>query len=107
MSLPSSREPAELLELGRTFFEKCLLPLLPFLGEIEEQGGIARELLEARLAIAIRVEGGLEAAQRHGAELQHLATPSHRLHLELGQRDHGIDETHFQRLLRVVLAAQE
>jgi hypothetical protein len=39
--------------------------------------------------------------------LQHFATPAHGLFFQIRQRDHGVDQPHIQRLLRIVLTAQE
>ena len=53
------------------------------------------------------VEAGLQQPQRERRELEHLAAPAHRLLLELLERDDGVHEAHLERLLRVVLAAEE
>src|ERR1700675_91135 len=50
-----SRALGESLELGPALFEIRVLALLRLLGHVVEQGGIARELLDAREAVVGRV----------------------------------------------------
>ncbi len=59
---------------------RCDLPGL--LREVEEQRRIAREFLQAGLAIAVGVEGRLEATQRDRAVGEHFAAPLDRLGLQ-------------------------
>ena len=65
------------------------------------------ELLDARAAVLVGVEARLQQPQRERREREHLAAPLHRLLLEPLERHDGVDEAHLERLLRVVLAAQE
>src|SRR6266404_1758531 len=51
----SSRALGVSLELGPALFEVRVLPLLGLLGHVVEQGGIARELLDAGEAVVGRV----------------------------------------------------
>ena len=65
------------------------------------------ELLDAGHPVLGGVEARLQQPQRERRQLEHLAAPLDRLHLELLERDDGVDEAHLERLLRVVLAAEE
>ena len=102
-----SGPPRELAEIGRPLFQEGIAPLLAFRRHVEERGGIARQFLDAGQPVGVGIEGGLQHAQRGGRELQHLPAPVHRDGLQLGQRHHGVDQPHRQRLLGIVLAAQE
>src|SRR3954471_23492546 len=66
-SCAKSRQALELSKLRLALLDVRITPFLPFLGQIEEEGGVARELLQPRLPVAIGVERGLEAAQRNRA----------------------------------------
>jgi hypothetical protein len=66
-----------------------------------------RELLDAGVAVLVRVERGLRQAQRERAELEHLAAPLDGLLFEVRERHDRVDKAHVQRVVRVVLAAQE
>src|SRR5581483_3182580 len=103
----SSGQALELAEVRLALLEIGVPALLAFLREVIEQRRIAGELLQARLTIAIGIERGLEATQRNGAIGEHLATPLHRLGFEPLVGNDAIHEPHVERLLRIVLAAQE
>src|SRR4051812_1794636 len=102
-----SWKPWKLLEIGLPLFHVRVPPFLRFLGQVVEQRGVAAEVEEAELAVAVGVHCGFEETQRHRGEGEHLAAPFQRLFLELCERHDRVDEAHFQRLLRVVLAAEE
>src|SRR4051812_30775431 len=102
-----SRKSRELLEIRLPLLHVCVASFLRFLGEVVEQRRVAAEIEEAELAVAVGVHRGFQETQRHRSERQHLAAPFQRLLFELRQRDDGVDETHIERLLRVVLAAEE
>src|SRR5919206_5039058 len=72
----------ELAEVGLALLAVGVASLLRLLGPVEEEVGVVRELLDAREAVLRRVEARLEQPQREGGQLQHLATPLHRLLLE-------------------------
>src|SRR3954470_24689547 len=97
----------ELAEVGLALLAVRVASLLRLLRCIEEEVGVVRELLDAGQAVLGGVEAGLQQPQREGGELQHLATPLHGLLLEPLERHDSVDESHLQRLLRVVLAAEE
>src|SRR5947199_6841827 len=97
----------ELGEVGLALLDVCVATLLGLLRHVEEEVRVVRELLYARESVLGCVEAGLEEAQRERRQLEHLAAPLHRLLLEPVERNHGVDESHAERLLRVVLAAQE
>src|SRR5579875_2275524 len=101
------RPAGELVEVGGALLEERIAPLLRLLAHVEEQVGVVGELLQARHAVLLGVEARLHHPQRERREGEHLTTPAHGLGLELGERDHGVDEPHPQRLLGVVLTAQE
>ena len=65
------------------------------------------ELLDARVAVLVGVEAGLDQPQRERRQREHLAAPLHRLLLEALQRHDRVDQPHLERLLGVVLAAQQ
>src|SRR3954447_25300611 len=97
----------ELVEVGLALLEVGALALLRLLAHVVEERGIAGELLDAGEAIVGRVARRLDHAQRERAVLEHLPAPRDRLLLELLERDDRVDQPHVERLLRVVLAAQE
>src|SRR4051812_25647400 len=97
----------ELVELGLALLGVGSASLPRLVGAVEEEVGVVRELLEAGQPVLRGVEARLHEAQREGGEGEHLAAPPDRLHLELLERDDGVDEPHVERLLRVVLAAEE
>ena len=78
-----------------------------FLAHVEEQGGITGELLDAGESVVGGVHRRLDHAQRQRRHREHLATPFDRRLFELGQRDNGVDESHVERFLGVVLTAEE
>ena len=49
-------------------------------------GGLTRQFLNACQAISFSIEGRLEAADRRGAVLQHLLSPTHAFGFKLVQR---------------------
>src|SRR5207302_11022657 len=102
-----SRESRELLEVRLPLIHICVPPFLRLLGQVIEQGGVAAEIEQSELAVAVGVHGRFQKAQRHRRKGQHLAAPFQRLAFQLVQRDDGVDESHIERLLRVVLAAEE
>src|SRR4051812_26648128 len=97
----------ELVEVGLALLGVGSASLPRLVGAVEEEVGVVRELLEAGQPVLRGVEARLHEAQRKGGEGEHLAAPLDRLHLELLERDDGVDEPHVERLLRVVLAAEE
>src|SRR3954466_4387404 len=97
----------ELAEVGLALLAVCIASLLRLLRCIEEEVGVVRKLLNAGEAVLGGVEAGLQQPQGEGGELQHLAAPLHRLLLESLQRHDCVDESHLERLLGVVLAAEE
>src|SRR5512143_827111 len=103
----TSRKALELSEVGLSLFDVRVATLLPFLRQVIEQRRVAGELLQPGLAVAVRIERGLEAAQRHRAVREHLAAPVNRFRFEILVRHDAVDEAHLERLPRVVLAAKE
>src|SRR3954447_25579287 len=97
----------ELVEVGLALLEVGALALLRLLAHVVEERGIAGELLDAGEAVVGRVARRLDHAQRQRAVLQHLPAPRDRLLLELLERHDGVDQPHVERLLRVVLTAEE
>ncbi len=59
----ASRHPFELLEVGLPFLDEGVFALLGFFAHVVEEGGVAGEVEEAHLAIAIGIERGFEAAE--------------------------------------------
>src|SRR5262249_4878276 len=98
------REP---LKLGPSLLEGCALALWRLSGQVEEQGRVAGELLDAGEAVVRSIARRLDHAQRHRAVLEHAPAPRHRLALELLERHDRVDQPHVERFLRVVLTAQE
>src|ERR1051325_2522207 len=96
-------------------FVEARLPLLHvrvalflrLLRQVVEERGVAGEVEETDLPVAVGVHRRLQAPQRHRREGEHLPAPLHRLRFELIERHDGVDEAHVQRLLGVVLPAEE
>src|SRR4051812_5087999 len=104
---PGSGATGELGEVGLALLDVGVTPLLGLLGHVEEEVGVVGQLLDARQAVLVGVEAGLEQAQREGREGQHLPAPAHGLLLEPLQRDDRVHQPHRQGLLSVVLTAQK
>src|SRR3954451_2135901 len=102
-----SRSLRELREVRALAALPGVAALLALLGHVEEQRRVVGELLEAGDPVLRGVEARLQQAKREGGEAAHLATPGNRFALELVARDNGVDESHLQRLLRVVEPAEE
>jgi hypothetical protein len=66
-----------------------------------------RELLEAGVAVLVRVEARLGEPEREGGEREHLAAPRDGLLLEPVERHDRVHEPHLEGLVRVVLPAEE
>ena len=98
--------PREFREIRFAFLNEGLFALLAFLAHVVEQGGVAGEVEQTDLAVAIGVEGGLEAAQGERRVDEHFAAPIEGFRFEFGERDDGVDESHVEGLLGVVLAAE-
>src|ERR1700730_2800049 len=94
-------------EIRLPLLDVGLAALSSFLGHVVEQRRVARQLLDAGQAVVRRVHPGLDHAQRQRAVLQHPPGPGHRLLLQPFQRHHLVDQAHLQRLLSVVLIAEE
>ena len=56
------REAWKFREIRDAFFQERLFPFAAFLAHVVEQGGVAGEVEQAHLAVAVGIEGGLEAA---------------------------------------------
>src|SRR4051794_11953589 len=97
----------ELREVGRALGLVGLAPLARLVGGVEEEVGVVGELLDAGVAVLVGVEARLDQAQGEGGQGEHLAAPADRLLLEAVERYDGVDEPHVERLLGVVLAAQQ
>src|SRR3954468_23171520 len=87
----------ELAEVGLALLAVGVASLLRLLRCVEEEVRVVRELLDAGQAILGRVEARLQQPQGEGGELEHLATPFHRLLLEPLERDDRVDESHVER----------
>src|SRR4051812_35551419 len=105
--LKASRALRELAEVGLALLAVGVAALLGLLGRVEEEVGVVRELLDAGEAVLGCVEAGLEQSQRERGQGEHLAAPLDCLLLEAVEWHHGVHETHVERLLCVVLAAEE
>ena len=100
------RHPRELGEVGLAFIKECLFAFFPFLAHVVKKRGIACEIEQSHLTIAIGIEGRLEAAQRERRVREHLAAPLQGFFFQIRERHHGVDESHVERLLRIVLTAE-
>ena len=67
----------KLPELGFSFLQEGVLPLLPLFREVEQPRGVTGQLHNSRLAVFISVEGGLEARDGRGAVGDYPSTPFH------------------------------
>src|SRR3954452_1727417 len=103
----ASRALRELSEVWLSLLAVGVTALLRLLGHVEEEVGVVRKLLDARQAVLGGVEARLQEAQRERRQREHLATPLHRLLLEPLERHDGVHEPHVERLLGVVLTAEE
>src|ERR671912_1566686 len=65
----------ELRVVRRPLLDVGVAALLALLAHVEEQVGVVGQLLEPGQAVLGGVEAGLEEAQRHGRERQHLPAP--------------------------------
>src|SRR3954453_21505307 len=106
-SRPASGPLRELSEVGLALLGVGSASLLRLLRAVEEEVGVVRELLDSGQPVLGGVEARLQEAEREGRQREHLAAPLHGLLLELLERHDGVDEPHLERLLRVVLAAEE
>ena len=68
-----SGEAGEFREVGFAFVEVGAVALFAFVGHVEEQGGVAGKFLQSGLAVAVGVEGRLQAAQGERAVLEDFA----------------------------------
>lgn len=94
------------LENPERVFNEGVFAFLRFLAHIIEQGGVAGQVQQAHLPVAVGVQGCLQAAQGQRAVAEHLAAPGERFLLQVLQGNHGIDQAHVQRLPGIVLPAQ-
>src|SRR5919199_2820706 len=101
------RSPGELREVGAALLDVGVAALLGLVAHVEQQRGVAGELLHAGQPVVGGVEGRLEHPQRQRREREHLAAPLHGLLLEPLERHDGVDEPPLKRGVRVVLAAEE
>src|SRR4051794_104193 len=97
----------ELAEVGLALLLVGVTALLRLCGFVEEEVRVVGQLLDPGDPVLVRVEAGLQQAQRERRQREHLAAPLDGLLLELLERDDGVHEPHVERLLRVVLTAQE
>ena len=67
--------PRELFEVRLSFFNKGVLTLLRLVAHIIQQRGIACEIEETHLAVAVSIERRLETAQGQRAVLENFARP--------------------------------
>src|SRR5262245_26289419 len=102
-----SREAWKLRKVGLALLEEGVLAFFGFVGQVVQQGGVAGELLHASQALRGRVERRFEEADRRRALLEDLPGPLDRRVLELVEWHDGVDQTHVERFLGRVLAAQE
>ena len=92
---------------GWRFSLKASRPSRGLLAAVEEQVGVVGQLLDPGVAVLVGVEAGLDQAQGEGGEGEHVAAPGDGLALELVERHDRVDQAHLQRLLGVVLAAEQ
>ena len=83
-----------------------MFALLAFLTHVVKKRGIAGEIEQSHLTIAIGIEGGLEAAQRERRVREHFAAPLQGFFFQIGKWHHGVNESHIERLLSIVLTAE-
>ena len=94
-------------EVRLALLHVCVPPFLRFLGHVEEQRGVARELLDAGEAFVGRVERAFSMRRASGdisSISRHHATVSASRSAERHDR---VDEAHLECFGRVVLAAEE
>src|SRR5439155_1453511 len=99
--------PGEGVEARLALLQVGVAALLRLLVHVGEEGGVAGELLDARQAVGVGVEGCLEQPDGERAHLEDAPAPGDGLLLEAVEGHHLVDEAHPQGLLGVVLLAQE
>src|SRR5947209_1197487 len=97
----------ELGEIGLSLLDVRVATLLRLVAHVIEERRVAGELLDAGEPVVGGVHAGFDHAQSERAQLEHAAAPGHRLLLEVRERYDLVHEAHVERLLRVVLVAQE
>ena len=110
MGLGSGRahgSQGNLRAFGRALLPLRLVEFLRLLAHVVEQRGVPGELLQARLAVHVGVEGALQAANGEGALPHDLAGPLDPLGLELRHGYDRVDEPHLPGLGRAVLPAKK
>src|SRR4051794_32594100 len=96
--LRGSRSFGELVEVRAPLLAVGVTAFLGFLGSVEQQVRVVRQLLDAGETVLVGVEARLDEAQREGGQREHLAAPLHGLLLELLERHHRVHQAHLQRL---------
>src|SRR3954468_23472641 len=97
----------ELAEVGSALLAVGVTALLRLFGCVEEEVGVVGELLDAGQAVLRSVEACLQEPQRERRQRARRAPPLPGLLPEPLERDDGVHEPHVERLLCVVLAAEE
>src|SRR4051794_22903338 len=88
------RPAREAREVRLALLEEGSPPLRRLLAAVEQQVRVVRQLLDAGVAVLLRVEARLHEPQREGGQREHLAAPLDRRGLQLIERDDGIHEPH-------------
>src|SRR6266545_4342124 len=101
------RALGKLGEVRLAFLHVGVATFLRLVAHVVEERRVARELLDAGKPVVGGVEPGLEHAQRERAQLEDAPAPGHGLLLQVREWHDLVDEPHLERLLRVVLLAQE
>src|SRR5690242_18529885 len=101
-----SRKSRKLAVVGLSAFQERVLSFLCLFTEVVEKRRISGKLLQSSLTVSVDVERSLEKANCHRAFLENLARPLKRFFFELVERHNGVDQSHVESLLCVVLSAQ-
>ena len=95
------------VEIGLTLFEEGVAALLGLVHGVVEHGGVAGQLLDARLAIEFGIEARLNHSESERRVFHHALSPRHAGIFKLGQRHNLIDEPHLECLLGGIFLAEE
>src|SRR5260221_390739 len=98
--------PRKFLEVWFSPLDEGVASFLGFLRHVVEQRRISRELLHSRLSVQNSIEGAFQKSERERALLEHFLAPLNGLCFEISEWHYRVDQSHLERLLRVVLPAQ-
>src|SRR5258708_809158 len=106
MASRRSWPPRKFLEVWFSPLDEGVAPFLGFFRHVVEQRRISGELLHPRLSVQNRIEGAFQKSERKRALLEHFLAPLHGLGFQISEWHYRVDESHLERLLRIVLPTE-